>query len=77
MQKAIIKIDKKGTLNYVLKIHQAGLFDADAEDDEKIFFAFFDDAEVALYNQKSKFVTKMNTDDLDRLIEDGRIQIVP
>ncbi len=75
MQKAIIKINKKVDFNNILKIHHAAVFDAD--DDDKVFFAFFDDAEVALYNQKSKFVAKMNTYDLDRLIGDGRVQIVP
>ena len=78
MQKARLKFKKNFPSNNVLIFHRATVFDGDQDiDEENIYFAFFDDSEVALYDKKSKFFAKLNTDDLEKLIDDGSIQIIP
>jgi len=52
------------------------LFSRNFEDDENTYFTFFDNSYVALYNSKSKFVTKIKTDELESLIENGRIDVI-
>ncbi len=75
MQKARVRFNEKTILNDGLIIDQSVI--SESEDDEKIYFAFFDDSDVALYSDKSKFVTKIKTDELERLIESGSVQIIP
>ena len=58
MQKARIMFNEKFILNDNLLIHKELFFDE--EDDEKIYYAFFDDATVALYDSRSQFVMKIN-----------------
>ncbi len=75
MQKARVRFNEKTILNDGLIIDQSVI--SESEDDEKIYFAFFDDSDVALYSDKSKFVTKIKTDELERLIESGSVQVIP
>ncbi len=75
MQKARVRFNEKTILNDGLIIDQSVI--SESEDDEKIYFAFFDDSNVALYSDKSKFVTKIKTDELERLIENGSVQVIP
>ncbi len=75
MQKARVRFNEKTILNDGLIIDQSVI--SESEDDEKVYFAFFDDSNVALYSDKSKFVTKIKTDELERLIESGSVQIIP
>ncbi len=75
MQKARVRFNEKTILNDGLIIDQSVI--SESEDDEKVYFAFFDDSNVALYSDKSKFVTKIKTDELERLIESGSVQVIP
>ncbi len=75
MQKARVRFNEKTILNDGLIIDQSVI--SESEDDEKIYFAFFDDSDVALYSDKSKFLTKIKTDELERLIENGSVQVIP
>ncbi len=75
MQKARIEFKKKTILDDGLVIHQSE--NLDESDEEKIYFAFFDDSEVALYSNKSKFIAKIRTDELEQLIEKGSIKVLP
>ena len=75
MQKARVRFNEKTILNDGLIIDRSLI--SENEDDEKIYFAFFDDSDVALYSDKSKFVTKIKTDELERLIESGSVQVIP
>ncbi len=75
MQKARVRFNEKTILNDGLIINQSVI--SESEDDEKVYFAFFDDSNVALYSDKSKFVTKIKTDELERLIESGSVQVIP
>lgn len=78
MQRARLKLNKNFTFNNVVFFQKATLTGEDKNfDEEAIYFAFFDDSEVALYDKNSKFFVKLNTDDLEKLIEDGSVQIVP
>ncbi len=75
MQKARVRFNEKTILNDGLIIDRSVI--SESEDDEKIYFAFFDDSDVALYSDKSKFLTKIKTDELERLIENGSVQVIP
>jgi hypothetical protein len=75
MQKARIMFTEKFMLNDGLLIDK-DLF-CDEEDDENIYYAFFDDSTVALYSSRSQFVMKINTDELERLIENGLVHVMP
>ena len=78
MQKARLKFNNKVASNNFLFVHHSPVSDGiDGDSDGEIYFAFFDNSEVALYSQKSKFFAKMHTDDLERLIDDGSVQIIP
>jgi hypothetical protein len=76
MQKARVSFKEKTILNDGLVIERR-LFSGTAEDDESIYFAFFDNSYVALYSSQSRFVTKIKTDELESLIENGRIDVIP
>ncbi len=74
MQKARVRFNEKTILNDGLI---AAKTLASANDDDEIYFAFFDDATVALYSSRSRFLTKIKTDELERLIENGCIHVMP
>jgi hypothetical protein len=75
MQKARIMFNEKFILSDWLIIDKGLFFHND--DDEKIYYAFFDESTVALYSNQSQFVMKINTDELERLIENGSVCIMP
>jgi len=79
MHKARVNFKEKTILNdgLVLERKLSSGIDEDDEDDKNIYFAFFDNSYVALYNSQSRFVTKMKTDELESLIENGRIDVMP
>ncbi len=46
-----------------------------APENEKNFFAFYDESKVVLYNNKSQFITWIKTDDFQKLIENGWVKL--
>jgi hypothetical protein len=75
MQKARVSFKEKTILNDRLVIENQ-LFSGNTLDDENVYFAFYDNAYVALYSSQSRFVTKIKTDELESLIENGRIDVI-
>ncbi len=75
MQKARIMFNEKFVLNNNLLINKELFFDE--EDNEKIYYAFFDDATVTLYDGRSQFVMKINVEELEKLIESGSVCVLP
>jgi len=78
MHKARVSFKEKTILNDGLVIERklsSGNAEDD-EDDENIYFAFFNNSYAALYNSQSRFVTKIKTDELESLIENGRIDVM-
>jgi hypothetical protein len=74
MQRARIKFKEKTILdNGLIMLNE--IFNK--KNDDEIYFAFFDDSEVSLYSKKSQFVAKIKTDELERLIQQGNIQVIP
>jgi hypothetical protein len=81
MHKARISFKEKTILNDGLVIERKlssgnAEDDEDDEDDENIYFAFFNNSYAALYNSQSRFVTKIKTDELESLVENGRIDVM-
>ncbi len=74
MQKARVRFNEKTILNDGLIVEKTL---ASADDNDEIYFAFFDDATVALYSSRSRFLTKIKTDELEHLIENGSIHVMP
>ena len=74
MQRARIKFKEKTILDNGLIILNEKF---NKKNDDEIYFAFFDDSEVSLYSKKSQFVAKIKTDELERLIQQGNIQVIP
>ena len=74
MQRARIKFKEKTILdNGLIMLNE--IFNK--KNDDEIYFAFFDDSEVSLYSKKSQFVAKIKTEELERLIQQGNIQVIP
>jgi hypothetical protein len=74
MQRARIKFKEKTILdNGLIMLNEK----FNKKNDDEIYFAFFDDSEVSLYSKKSQFVAKIKTDELERLIQQGNIQVIP
>ncbi len=74
MQRARIKFKEKTILdNGLIMLNEK----FNKKNDDEIYFAFFDDSEVSLYSKKSQFVAKIKTDELERLIQRGNIQVIP
>lgn len=74
MQRAKIKFKEKTILdNGLIMLNEK----FNKKNDDEIYFAFFDDSEVSLYSKKSQFVAKIKTDELERLIQQGNIQVIP
>ena len=74
MQRAKIKFNEKTILdNGLIMLNEK----FNKKNDDEIYFAFFDDSEVSLYSKKSQFVAKIKTDELERLIQQGNIQVIP
>jgi hypothetical protein len=76
MQKARVSFKEKTILNDRLVIENQ-LFSGNTLDDENVYFAFYDNAYVALYSSQSRFVTKIKTDELEHLIKKGVICLIP
>ena len=75
MQKARVKFNKTTTLNDGLIINRST--SSNNHDAVDFYIAFFNNSEVFLYTEKSQFLTKINSDELENLIQDGSIQVVP
>jgi len=75
MQKARVKFKEK---NFVFE-DLMGEFPELKNDEEadEIYMAIFDDSKVFLYSSKSQFVAWLNTNALVRLIEQGKVQVLP
>jgi hypothetical protein len=75
MQKARVKFKEK---NFVYE-GLIGEFPELKNDEEveEIYMAIFDDSKVFLYGSKSQFVAWLNTNELVRLIEQGKVQVLP
>ena len=75
MQKARVKFKEK---NFVYE-GLIGEFPelTNKEEVEEIYMAIFDDSRVFLYSSKSQFVAWLNTNELVRLIEQGKVQVLP
>ena len=74
MQRARIKFKEKTILdNGLIMLNEK----FNKKNDDEIYFAFFDDSEVSLYSKKSQFVAKIKTYELERLIQQGNIQVIP
>jgi hypothetical protein len=75
MQKARVKFKEK---NFVYEglIGEFPELTNDVEVEE-IYMAIFDDSKVFLYGSQSQFVAWLNTDELVRLIEQGKVQVLP
>jgi hypothetical protein len=76
MQKARVSFKEKTILNDRLVIEKK-LFSENDRDDEDVYFAFYDNAYVALYSSQSRFVTKIKTNELEHLIKNGIICLMP
>jgi len=75
MQKARVKFKEK---NFVYEglIGEFPELTNDAEIEET-YIAIFDDSKVFLYGSQSQFVAWLNTNELVRLIEQGKVQVLP
>jgi hypothetical protein len=76
MQKARVSFKEKTILNDRLVIENK-ILSGNSRDDENVYFAFYDNAYVALYSSQSRFVTKIKTNELEHLIENGVIFLMP
>ena len=74
MQKVRVKFKEK---NFVFE-DLAGEFPElkNEEEIEEIYMAIFDDSKVFLYSSKSQFVAWLNTNELVKLIEQGKVQVL-
>jgi hypothetical protein len=75
MQKARVKFKEK---NFVYE-GLIGEFPELTNDEkiEEIYIAIFDDAKVFLYSNESQLVAWLNTNELVKLIEQGKVQVLP
>ena len=75
MQKARVKFKEK---NFVYEGLIGGFLELpDDAEIEEIYMAFFDDSKVFLYSSQSQFIAWINTNELVRLIEAGKVQVLP
>ena len=58
-------------------IKDKNLDSGNSEENENSYLLFFDDPTFTLRSNQSRFTTKIKTDELERLIENGRICIMP
>ena len=75
MQKARVKFKEKNFVYEDLIGESPGFTNDD--DIEDVYMAIFDDSKVFLYGSKSQFIAWINTNELVRLIEQGKVQILP
>ncbi len=75
MQKARVKFKEK---NFVYEgvIGEFPELTNDAEVEET-YIAIFDNSKVFLYGSQSQFVAWLNTNELVRLVEQGKVQVLP
>ena len=74
MQKARVRLARKEIL-----LDRSKFFDDNVRDgkDSEICYVFFNDLEVAFYSEKSQFLAKISTDELQHLILDGSVRLMP
>jgi hypothetical protein len=76
MQKARVSFKEKTILNDRLVIENKS-FSGNTRNDEGVYFAFYDNAYAALYSSQSRFITKIKTNELEHLIKNGVICLMP
>ena len=74
MQKARIRLARKEIF-----LDKSKFFDDKFRDikDSEICYVFFNDSEVVFYGEKSQFLGKLSTDELQQLILDGSVRLMP
>ncbi len=75
MQKARVKFKEKNFVYEGLIVEFPEL--TNDEKIEEIYIAIFDDAKVFLYSNESQLVAWLNTNELVKLIEQGKVQVLP
>ncbi len=74
MQKARVKLARKGIF-----LDGSKFFDDNFRHvkDSEFCYVFFNDSEVVFYSEKSQFLAKISTDELQHLILDGSVRLMP
>jgi len=74
MQKARVKLARKEIF-----LDRSKFFDDNVRDikDSEICYVFFNDSEVVFFSEKSQFLAKISTDELQHLILDGSVRLMP
>ncbi len=74
MQKARVKLARKGIF-----LDGSKFFDDNFRDvkDSEFCYVFFNDSEVVFYSEKSQFLAKISTDELQHLIFEGSVRLMP
>ena len=74
MQKARVKLARKGIFLDRSKFFDDNFIDVN---DSEFCYVFFNDSEVVFYSEKSQFLAKISTDELQQLIFEGSVRLMP